>query len=243
LSVEIQIASAAARQIAAGALLEELALRPGTDVVARVVQAPNGGRGLISLAGMLLSAKLPAGVEEGQRLQLQVVGAKDNEVLLQLRQEGTPEHAARHGSGLAAAAGALAVRGDGELLRAALTLQPPPLALPLPNGDAAEVELRPEEDGAGSDRRGNAEGEASFVLHSVAVGPIEVRLRLAGGVLRAGVVVDPALAADAKSASTELAQALARVTGAQASVDVSARPASAPRKPAPRIEEAFDAYA
>jgi hypothetical protein len=243
LSVEIQIASAAARQIAAGALLEELALRPGSDIVARVVQAPTGGHGLISLAGVLLSAKLPAGVEDGQRLQLRVVGAKDNDVLLQLRQEAPSDQPSRPGAGLAHAAGALAVRGDGELLRAALVLQPPPLALPLPNGDAAAVELRAEEDGGSPGSRGGAEGEASFVLHSVALGPIEVRLRLAGGVVRAGVVVDPALAAEARAASPELAQALARVTGAQAAVDVSARPASAPPLRAPRVEEAFDAYA
>ena len=41
-----------------------LAFEPGAELVARVVDAPAaGGRGTISLAGALLQARLPAGVE------------------------------------------------------------------------------------------------------------------------------------------------------------------------------------
>ena len=130
-----------ARQMA-GVLLDELALRPGADLVARVAVAPaNGGRGVISLAGVLLSAQLPAGLAAGQRLPVRVVRAGGDEVLLKLRSEAAPAEATQAGRPIAQAAGSLAVSGDGQLVRVADGLTQPGLALPLPNGDALTLQV------------------------------------------------------------------------------------------------------
>ena len=52
--------AALVRQVAAGALLRELDLRAGSELAVRVAAAPpEGGRGLVSLAGTLLRAQLP----------------------------------------------------------------------------------------------------------------------------------------------------------------------------------------
>jgi hypothetical protein len=137
---------------------------------------------------------------------------------------------------LAQAAGGLAVSGDGDLLRAAMALagQQP---LWLPDGGAASVEVDP--DAAGGEER--AAGVAAFVLHSPELGAIEVRIALAAGGVRAGVVTPPgAAAARAQDALGELRDRLAAATGRPAVVAVSARPAGipAPRPPEGRVDVA-----
>jgi hypothetical protein len=234
----MQIATIAIRQLAAGALLQELALRPGAEVVGRAVDVRPDGRGTISIAGALLAARLPKGVAPGDTLPLRVVGAVDGELLLRVRT--SHEEPAAPGE-LARAAGALAVQGDGELLKAAVGLQPPGLALPLPNGDAALVRISDE--GAAAGGRREAEGEAAFVLHSALLGPIDVRLALGGGVIRARVVVEPGAADAAQAAAPDLIRALAQATNASASVDVVTRVADDPRPARPRVEQAVDRYA
>jgi hypothetical protein len=232
-----------ARQMAAGVLLEELALRPGADLAVRVHAAlPNGGRGVISLAGILLSAQLPAGLAPGQRLAVRVVRSHGDEVLLQLRSE-----AAGAGSGAAGrpaqVAGMLALAGDGQLVQVANGLQQPGLALPLPNGDALTLQIAEEPDGdedAGSGEDGH---EASFVLHSAALGPIEARLRLVGGAVTVEVVVEAAARKRFAAAAPALAEALERATAAPARVDVAARRGRQVRPAQPRVDEGFDAYA
>src|SRR5581483_7867586 len=116
--------------------------------------------------------------------------------------------------------------GEPKLVEVANALQQPGLALPLPNGDALTLHVDADEAGDGGAQRG-AEGEAAFVLHSAALGPIEVRLRLGGGALGVGVVVEPDAEAEARAAAPALAQALARATGAQPTVEVGARRAAA----------------
>jgi hypothetical protein len=234
----MQIATVAVRQLAAGALLEELALRPGAEIVGRAVEVRADGRGTISIAGALLAARLPKGVAPGDTLPLRVVGAVDGELLLRVRTSN--EEASAPGD-LARAAGALAVRGDGELLKAAVALQPPGLALPLPNGDAALVRIVDEQPAAGVRRE--AEGEAAFVLHSAVLGAIEVRLTLGGGAVRARVVVEPAAAEAAQAAAPDLVRALARATTSRASVDVASRAEDDPRPERPRVEQGLDRYA
>ena len=51
-----------------------LAAEPGSQLAARVLEAPNpAGNGMIALAGMRLAARLPAGVQAGDVLRLTVV--------------------------------------------------------------------------------------------------------------------------------------------------------------------------
>src|SRR5690349_9159771 len=212
-----------------------LALEPGAEMVARVVAAADSsGRGTIALGGAVVQARLPHGVAAGQTLRLQVVRADPSQVVVRIRPDAaSPGDAAR----LAQAAGGLAVSGDGDLLRAAMALagQQP---LWLPDGGAASVEVAP--DAAGGGEQGAA-GVAAFVLHSPELGAIEVRIALAPGGVRAGVVTAPgAAAARAQGALGELRDRLAAATGRPAAVAASARPAGvpAPRPPEGRVDVA-----
>jgi hypothetical protein len=234
----MEVTTQAIRQLAAGALLRELELRVGSEVAVRVVAAPpQGGQGAISLAGQLLRAQLPPGLAANQKLAVQVARGEGNEVVLKVLHDPQAER-----GDVARTAGALAVSGDPKLVQVAAELQQPGLALPLPNGDALTLQVlpEPEEQERGARPGGDAEGEAAFVLHSAALGPIEVRLRLGGGVLGVGVVVDPSAEADARAAAPELASALARATGAAPVVEVASRKAP---PPAPRVEESLDVHA
>ncbi len=52
-------------------------LRPGDEVVGRVVEAPGGdGQGLLSVAGALQPARLPAWAVPGMTLRLRVLEAR-----------------------------------------------------------------------------------------------------------------------------------------------------------------------
>ena len=213
-----------------------LALEPGAEMVARVVTPSDGsGRGAIALAGAVIPARLPRGVAVGQTLRLQVVRADPTEVLVRIRPEAgrAPADAAR----LAQAAGGLALSGDGDLLRAAMALADG-RPLWLPDGGAATLEVEPDA-AAGGTRA--AAGVAAFVLHSPALGAIEVRITLGPGGVRAGVVAGAGeAAARAEGALGELRDRLAAATGRPAAVAVSPRPAGvpAPRPPEGRVDVA-----
>ena len=204
-----------------------LALEPGAELVARVVDAPAGaGSGTISLAGALLKARLPAGVERGQTLNLTVVRIDQTQLLVRIRRAEPADPAAA--ATLAQAAGSMAVSSDGELLRAALAMagQEP---LWLPDGGAAAVQVEPD---AATEGRRESSGEAAFVLHSPVHGAIEVRLRLTAGGIRAGVVTAPGeVAAMAERALPELVERLGAAAGRPATAGVSERPPG--RRPPP----------
>jgi hypothetical protein len=214
-----------------------LALAAGKDLVARVVSAPaGGGRGLVSLAGVVLEARVPPGLAAGQVLHLRVARADAQELVVRIVRDGTarPDEAAT-----ARIAGQLALRGDGDLLRVALGLADGTLWLP--GGAAATVTIDPDaEDGAGS---GQGPGsEAAFTLHCPQLGAVEVRRRMTAGGVRAGVVTAPGRLTDlAQAALPDLVSALERATGRPAAAAVLERPTSAPVPQAP--QGAFDGYA
>jgi hypothetical protein len=214
-----------------------LALEPGSELVARVLDAPaGGGRGLLALAGGQLPARLPRGVEPGQTLRLQVLRVDGDAVLLRISHAGEGDAA---GPALAQAAGSLAVAGDGELLRAALSMagsQP----LWLPDGGAAELAVDPDEDGGGD---GAAPSQtASFVLHSPQLGALEVRLRMTAAGIQAAVMTAPGDAARlAEQGLPDLVARLAAAAGRPAAAAVSERPPGRP--PPPRPEGRIDVQA
>jgi len=222
-SVTLRVASGELAQAA-----RTLAVEPGSELVARVVATgPQAGRGTIALAGMTLPARLPAEVQAGQTLRLQVVHVDPNQLTVRIRAPAGGVDAT-----LAQAAGSMAVSGDGDLTAAALALaggQP----LWLPDGGAATVAVAPDGESGGGGR--GPGGVAAFVLHSPALGAIEVRLTMAAGSVRAGVVTAPGEATDvAREALGELQEALARATGRPAAAAVSERPRSVPA-PAPPV--------
>ena len=65
------------------AQMPELVLRPGTTLVARVIQQ-TGHAGMINLAGVQLAAELPEQVQAGQTLRLAVQEATPERLVLQL---------------------------------------------------------------------------------------------------------------------------------------------------------------
>jgi hypothetical protein len=202
-----------------------LRLEVGSQLVARLVSAPaGGGRGLISLAGHLLEAKLPPGLEPGATLPLRVERAGPEQVVVRI----VPDPGSGHDHAAAAAqrlAGQLAVRGDGDLLRASLAMTGGTVWLP--GGPAAEVEVDPDEEAKGG--AGASSGEAAFVLHDPLLGAIEVRLQMAAGSVRATITTPPgALAERAADGLPELLKALEDATGRQAAAAVTERPPSAP---------------
>src|SRR5919199_147691 len=85
LRMQLQGTHAPQRVALLSAAARELALTPGSEVVARVAAAPRGdSRGLLALAGMLLEARLPEGVAEGQTLRLTVAEAEAGRLTLRL---------------------------------------------------------------------------------------------------------------------------------------------------------------
>ena len=215
-----------------------LALALGKELAARVLAAPEGGgRGLISLAGIVLEARVPAGLEAGRVLRLQVTRADVEEVVVRIVSEGS-EHL--DGAATGRVAGELALRGDADLLRAALALADGPLWLP--GGAAVTVTVDPDGHGEGPGSGPAAGGEAAFTLHFPHLGAIEVRLHLGPGGVRAGVVTPPGQTSElAESALPELVAALARATGRPATAAVSPRAPSGPSPTPP--SGAFDGYA
>jgi hypothetical protein len=215
-----------------------LALALGKQLVARILAAPEGGgRGLISLAGIVLEARLPAGLEAGRALRLQVARADAEEVVVKI----VPD-ASGHADPAAAGrmAGELALRGDPDLLRAALALADGPLWLP--GGAAATVTVDPDDPGPGAAQKPAAGGEAAFTLHCPQLGAIEVRLHLGPGGVLAGVVTPPGQTSElAEAELPELVAALERATGRPATAALSPRAATVP-PPAPP-SGAFDGYA
>lgn len=139
--------------------------------------------------------------------------------------------------GAARAAGRLALRGDGELLRAALGLAGGPVWLP--GGAAATVTLEPDSERDASEGAG---GEAVLTLHCPPYGAVDVRIRLDAGGVRAAVTTPPGPMSERAAATLpDLVAGLERATGRPGIATVQARRGSRPGPTPP--EGAYDGYA
>jgi len=196
--ITLRLAAAESREAA------PLRLEPGARVVARLVTAPPaGGRGLISLAGHLLEARLPPGLQPDSTLPLEVVRADPAQVVVRI----VPQAA---GSDPAAA-------------------QPAPGTFWLPGGTAVQLAIDPDRGSPGAG--GGAAGEAAFVLHDPVLGAIEVRLRLAPGGVRAAVTTPAGVLAErAAGGLPDLISRLGTATGRPAAASAAVR---APGEPVP----------
>ena len=199
-------------------------LRLGAEVAARVVEAAGpDGRGLLSLAGAVVRAKLPPGLHAGQRLRLHVAGQDGDRLVLRRVAEEKPA-----ATGVPASVVAdLAESGDGEQLRAALALAGGPIALP--GGRVLTVEPDAGEENAGRERPD--EGSVRVVLHTPTLGALELRLDLRGAALAVAVTADAAVAPAAEAAVPELRDAVQASTGLAPHVDVVERRGAAPPPP------------
>jgi hypothetical protein len=68
----------------------ELRIAPGRALMARVVNLNAAGRGSLSIAGALIDAKLPPGVQAGQELRLTVRHVSPEQVVLGLSDQNAP---------------------------------------------------------------------------------------------------------------------------------------------------------
>jgi hypothetical protein len=203
-----------------------LNLRVGAEVAARVVElAGPDGRGLISLAGAILRARLPVGLHEGDRLKLKVMGREGDQIVLRRVAEERPAPAGVPASVVAE----LAESGDGAQLRAAVLLAGGPI--PLPGGRVLTVE--PDAGDEEARRERPDEGSVRLVLHTPALGALELHLGLHGGALDVNVIAVAAVAAAAAEAVPELREAVHASTGLAPQVEVVERRGPVP--PAPPV--------
>jgi hypothetical protein len=68
----------------------EMRVAPGRALMARVVSADAAGRGSLSIAGALIDAELPNGIQAGQELRLTVRDVSPERVVLSLSDQNTP---------------------------------------------------------------------------------------------------------------------------------------------------------
>lgn len=174
----------------------ELRVAPGRALMARVVDVNPAGRGSLSIAGALIDAKLPPGVEAGQDLRLVVRHVSPERVVL----------------GLSGEAGAAAA--------------PPPAAVELPGGGRVRVSERPEEERRGrSAGAGPGRHTLALAYDAPALGTVDLRFDLDAQSLRVSAVLgagEPVGSAQARAG--ELRDALGAALGGRAvTVEISAR--------------------
>jgi hypothetical protein len=68
-------------------LATDVKLAVGRELMARVASVSPEGRGVVSLAGVLLEAELPSGLHAGEELRLQVRELTPDKVVLQIRED------------------------------------------------------------------------------------------------------------------------------------------------------------
>ena len=199
-------------------------------MAARVVEPPGpDGRGLLSLAGVVVRARLPLGLHAGDRLRLRVAGQEGDQLVLRRVAEERPA-ATRVPASVVAK---LAESGDGEQLRAALALAGGPI--PLPGGRVLTVE--PDGGDEKPDESRAEEGSVRVVLHTPSLGALELRLELHGGSLAVGVTADAAVAPAAPPPFRSCAPRCMPPRGSAAQIDVAERHGAAPPAPVVPVDE------
>jgi hypothetical protein len=179
------------------AMLPDLPLTAGTKVMGRVLER-HAQHGLLNIGGAILVAKLPDGVEPGQRLRLAVSEVTGDTIVMRV----VPDAAAQQQQLPVAIAG-------------------PSVAIPVPGGAAARLQVVGEEAGAGE-----APGTQVVTVRydSPQLGRIEVRLALGPDGLVAGVGASPGQPVElAGEHAGELRGALARAVGRPVDVHVATR--------------------
>ncbi len=168
-------------QLLRAVLTPDLKLTVGRVLSVRVADLMPGGRGTLSLAGVLLEAELPQNVRAGQELRLVV-------------REVTPERV---------------VLGIQEQPVAPAHVQPElPVATPLPGGVSLRVTHRDEDRGTASDG-GSQTHTLSLSYDAPSLGAVEMQFALDPSTLRLAVTVAAGPAFElAQDSSDELSAAL-----------------------------------
>jgi len=170
----------------------------GRAMMARVIMVNPGGRGSLSIAGYLLEAELPEGVQAGQDLRLVVRDVSPERVLLGI----TDDRPAAPAPAPAAPAAA-------------------PVPVPLPGGGTIQVTERDAEPSSGSSGRSH---ELSLRYNAPALGAVDLRLALNPASLQVTVTVARGEPLERmQAAAGELRQGLAGELARGVSVTVTGR--------------------
>jgi hypothetical protein len=203
----------------------DIKIVPGRAVMARVVQAPPGQKGSLSIAGYLLDAELPEDVQAGQDLRLVVRDVNAERVLLAI----TDPHEAEQAQQSRPAEQRSQAQESQQAQSLHDPLPDPSLAaqggwgpVPLPGGGSVQVTER---DAGGA---GGGGGERQNVLlryDAPALGAVDLRFQMDAGALRLSVSLAPGQPLELAQAGAEsLRRALgASLPGRAVSVTVSPR--------------------
>lgn len=197
----------------------DIKIVPGRAVMARVVQAPPGQKGSLSIAGYLLDAELPENVQAGQDLRLVIRDVNPERVLLAITD---PHEEGRAQSDQQAQPGTQAPQAQpvhAEPVDPSLTAPPP---VPLPGGGEVQVTER---DAGGA---GGEAGDRQNVLlryNAPALGSVDLRFQMDAGALSLSVTLPAGQPLELAQAGAEsLRQALLQaVPGRAVAVSVAPR--------------------
>lgn len=203
----------------------DIKIVPGRAVMARVVQAPPGQKGSLSIAGYLLDAELPEDVQAGQDLRLVVKDVNAERVLLAI----TDPHEAEQG--VPAQEGQQAEQSQQTQQAQHLPAQGPDPSLaaqggwslvPLPGGGNVQVTER---DAGGAGGRPAERQNVVLRYNAPALGAVDLRFQMDQGALSLAVSLAPGQPLELAQAGAEtLREALAAsLPGRAVSVTVSPR--------------------
>ncbi len=175
-------------------LAADIRLAVGRELMVRVASVTADGRGVLSLAGILLDAELPANVRAGEELRLQVRALTPEKVILAIRGE-------------AQAVPPVAVEHE---------------RIALPGGGSVRVTERDADRrrGAAGEERTHA---LRLRYDAPSLGPIDLHLTLSEGALAVTVAVAPGALAPAQDRTEALRSALVAATERPTNVTVVTR--------------------
>jgi hypothetical protein len=169
----------------------ELRIAPGRVLAARVVSANPSGRGSLSIAGAVIEAELPKGVQAGQELRLTVRHVSPERVELSMSDQAAA----------APAAGSLAI--------------------PLPGGGRVQITERDAGATGSPGPSGADRHTLALVYDAPALGPVDLRFELDPQSLRLTATLAAGEPHQrAVDAAGELREALSAALGRAVAVDV-----------------------
>jgi hypothetical protein len=202
----------------------DIKIVPGRAMMARVVVAEPGGRGSLSIAGLLLEAELPSNVRTGDELRLVVRDVNAERVLLAI----ADRHETPPGAAQTPAAPATPVDPPQTWPAAAQPLVEALPPIPLPGGATVRVTER---DAGDHGRGGGASRSHALTLRYDApdLGAMDLRFQLDPASLRLTVSVSPGRPLElAQADAARLRQALSDALPTHPGVSVTVVPRREP---------------
>ena len=159
----------------------DIKIVPGRAVMARVVQAPPGQKGSLSIAGYLLDAELPEDVQAGQDLRLVVRDVNAERVLLAITDPHEAEQAQRAQQSEQGTQAPPTQPAQPAVADPSLAAQP---AVPLPGGGNVQVTER---DAGGAGAHAADRQNVLLRYNAPALGAVDLRFQMDAGALSLSV--------------------------------------------------------